>query len=81
MLPRSWPARILTPELGESAVAITAAKAMVIKKAMADEEGKKISDRDRLKAFIGMNKNERFLASQNPVRTGFDAVCTFFESD
>jgi hypothetical protein len=25
-------------------------------------------------------KNERFLASGNPVRTGFDAVCNPFES-
>jgi hypothetical protein len=28
--------------------------------------------------FILAFKNERFLASGNPVRTGFDAVCTLF---
>jgi hypothetical protein len=31
-----------------------------------------------LKVFNQMNKNERFLASQSPVRTGFDAVCNGF---
>jgi hypothetical protein len=37
------------------------------------------SDRSQ-KAFIAMNKNERFLASGYPVSTGFDADCTRFEN-